>query len=251
MNRQLVHIYRTGDDYRRYAWENMDRRKSLASFYSAYRRYIGRKVLDLCCGGGVLGRILEPTGRSYLGIDANPDMIREARKAAAEAASKQRFVLGDVLKHPIAGKFDTITLIGNSLAHFTVHDFDELLTRRRKNAHPGSTFLIDYRDLVGMFWHGSWSRVKVQTHVRGKIVHRARVVDLENGRLDLRARPTSRDWDLEWSHAIWSPFIMQAVMLGHGWKLVSRMPPPPRSVRAKLPEQHVEVYRFEPTRSHT
>ncbi len=248
MSRQLLQIYRTGDDYRRYSWDNADRRKSLASLYRAYRRYIGQRVLDLCCGGGVLGRILEPTGRAYLGVDANPDMIREARKAAAEANSKQRFVLGDILKYPIAGRFDTVTLIGNSLAHFTVRDIDDLLRYRRKNVHRGSTFLIDYRDLIGMFWQGSWSRIKVQTHVRGKILHRARLVDLENGQLKMRARPTSRDWVLDWAHTIWSPFILEAVMHSHGWKLVNRMPRAPKTAAAKLPEYHVEVYRLEPTR---
>jgi len=175
-------------------------------------------------------------------------MIREARKAAAEVGSKQQFVLGDVTKHPIAGKFDTIALIGNSLAHFTARDMEQLLDRRRPNVHTGSTFLVDYRDLVGMFWHGTWSRVKVQTHVRGKIVHRARLVDLENGQLEIRARPSSRDWLLDWAHAIWSPFILEAVMRSRGWQLVNRAPSAPRSAAAKLPEYHVEVYRLEPTR---
>jgi SAM-dependent methyltransferase len=252
MSRRLVRIYRTGDDYRRYSWDSTDRRRSLASFYRAYQRYIGKRVLDLCCGGGVLGRILEPSGRKYLGIDANPDMIREAQKSAAEVGSKQQFVLGDVMKHSITGKFDTITLIGNSLAHFTVRDMDELLDRRRTNVHRGSTFLVDYRDLIGMFWHGTWSRVKIQTYVRGKIVHRARLVDLESGQLQIRARPSSRDWLLDWAHAIWSPFILEAVMRSHGWQLVNRAPAAPQSAAAKLPEHHVEVYRLEPRRpSHT
>ena len=75
MNRQLVDIYRTGDDYRRYTWEDTNRRQTLTSFYRTFRRYFGRRVLDLGCGEGVLGRILEPTGRSYLGVDANPDWV--------------------------------------------------------------------------------------------------------------------------------------------------------------------------------
>jgi SAM-dependent methyltransferase len=245
VNRHLVDIYRTGDDYRRYTWDDSGRRESLASFYDVYQRYLGKRVLDLCCGGGVLGRILEPTGRSYLGVDANPDMIREARKAAKAAGSKQRFVLGDVTGAHIPGQFDTITLIGNSLAHFNVQDLDELLRQRRGNVHSGSTFIVEYRDLVAMFWQGTWSRVKIQTHVRGKIVHRTRLLDLESGRLALRARPSSRRWVLDWAHAIWSPFILDMVMRSHGWRLLHRSPPRPRSPRAAIPESIMDVYRLE------
>ena len=245
VNRQLVDIYRTGDDYHRYTWDDSGRRESLASFYDAYQRYLGRRVLDLCCGGGVLGRILEPTGRSYLGVDANPDMIREARKAAKAVGSRQRFVLGDVTRTHIPGQFDTLALIGNSLAHFNVEDVDELLRQRRANVHPGSTFIVEYRDLVAMFWQGTWSRVKTQTHVRGKIVHRTRLLDLENGRLELRARPSSRRWVLDWAHAIWSPFILDMVMRNHGWRLMHRSPPRSESARGAIPELIMDVYRLD------
>ncbi len=73
MRRRLVDIYRTADDYRRYTSENPERRRAMESFYSVYRRHIGRRVLDLCCGGGVLGRVLEQHRREYIGVDANPD----------------------------------------------------------------------------------------------------------------------------------------------------------------------------------
>jgi SAM-dependent methyltransferase len=134
----------------------------------------------------VLGRILERSGRSYLGVDANPDMIREARNAAKERGSSQRFLFGNICRARIPGRFDTVALLGNSLAHINVEDMDELLRARKANVHAGSTFLVDYRDLVAMFWYGSWSRVKTQTHVRGKVVHRTRLLDLEDGRLRMR-----------------------------------------------------------------
>jgi SAM-dependent methyltransferase len=239
MRRRLVQTYRTADDYRRYTLDSPDRRRAMESFYATYRRHIGRRVLDLCCGGGVLGLTLEEHGRECVGVDANPDMIRAARHAAKTAGSTQRLVLGDVTRARIAGSFDTVTLLGNSLAHFTVAGFDEVLRRRRANVHVGSTFLVDYRDLIGMFWDGTWSRIKTQAVTREKIVHRATLLDLEQGRLEMRARPSSRRWTLDWSHAIWSPFILEAVMRGHGWTLVNRMPP-----RPPIPEFNVDVYRL-------
>lgn len=217
----------------------------MESFYVAYRRYIGRRVLDLCCGGGVLGLVLEQHRRDYIGVDANPDMIREARRAARKVGSTQRFVLGDVARVRIAGEFDTVALVGNSLAHFTVEELDGLLRRRRTNVHVGSTLIVDYRDLVGMFWSGTWSKVKVQTLGREKVVHRATLLDLEHGRLAMRARPASRKWVLDWTHAIWSPFIVESLMGSHGWRLVNRMPPRSGAV---IPEHVYDVYRLTASR---
>jgi SAM-dependent methyltransferase len=239
VSRQLVRIYRTGDDYRRYSWENPDRRASLTEFVKHHRRYIGKSVLDLGCGGGVLGVLLAPTGRSYLGVDANPDMLREARKTGL------RFLRADITRDRIPGRFDTVTLIGNALAHFTVRDMDRLLRARRPNVHPGSTFLMDYRDLIAMFWQGSWTRVKIQTHLRAKVVSRARLVNLVNGTLDLRSRPSTRKWVLDWSHAIWSPFILEMLMRHHGWLLVHRSAVRKPAGASKIPEGYADVYRLE------
>lgn len=251
MSRRLVNIYRTGDDYRRYTWDNPDRRSALTSFVKVYGPYIGQSVLDLGCGGGVLGAVLAPTGRGYLGVDANPDMLREARKLARQEGSGLRFVKADITRSEIPGRFDTVTLIGNALAHFTVGDMDRLLRARRANVHPGSTFLVDYRDLIAMFWQGTWTRVKVQTHLKTKIVSRARLVDLDRGSLDLRARPTTRKWVLDWSHAIWSPFILEMLMRHHGWLLARRSPPRPKPGASKIPEHHVDVYRLAAARTVT
>jgi SAM-dependent methyltransferase len=243
VSRGLVRIYRTADDYRRYSPENADRRASLTSFYKAFRRYFGRSVLDLGCGGGALGAVIAPSGRSYLGVDTNPDMLREARKLTG-----LRFLEADITRDRIPGRFDTVTLIGNAMAHFSVGQMDKLLRARRSNVHVGSTFLLEYRDLIAMFWQNTWTHVRVTTHVRGKIVHRARLLDLVKGTLDVRARPSTRAWVLDWSHAIWSPFILEMLMRSHGWVLVHRSPPRPKTAAARIPESNVDVYRFAATR---
>jgi hypothetical protein len=85
--------------------------------------------------------------------------------------------------------------------------------------------------------------------VRGRITHRARLVNLEKGTLDLRARPSTRKWTLDWSHAIWSPFIVETVMRHHGWLLAHRTPPKPRAGASRIPEYYVDVYRLEATRA--
>lgn len=201
-------------------------------------------MLDLGCGGGVLGALLAPTGREYLGVDANPDMLREARKLPG-----LRFLDADVTHDRIPGRFDTVTMLGNAMAHFTVADMDRLLAARRANVRPGSTFLLDYRDLIAMFWQGTWTKVRVTTHVRGTITHRARLLDLEKGTLHLRARPSTRKWVLDWSHALWSPFILEMLMRHHGWLLAHRSPPKARRGASRIPQDYVDVYRLEATRA--
>ena len=242
--RALVRTYRTGDDYRRYSWENAKRRRSLTRLYRRYRRYFGRRLVDVGCGGGVLGGVVEPHGHTYVGIDANPDMIRQARTVARERSSRMRFILGDAIRCRLAGVFDTVALLGNGLSHFSTLDLGALLDHRRKNVHRGSTFIVDYRDLIAMFWNGSWSRVKVQTFVRGRVVHRARSLDLDRGILRMRAQPSSREWLLNWSHAIWSPFILQSVMAAHGWQLIHRQAKSARADSVSAPEAITDVYRL-------
>lgn len=245
MHRGLVKAYRTAEDYQRYVVGNPDRTRALTEFYQRHRRHFGRSILDLACGGGILGSILEPTGRRYLGIDFNHDMIREARNAAAARGSRQRFLLGDAVSARIPGQFDTLTLLGNALGHLTASDMDTLLRHRAANAKEGSTFLIDYRDVVGMFWRGSWSHGPyIETHKRGKTVHRTRRVDLRQGVILIRARSASRKWSVDLTHTIWSPFILEAVMRARGWKLIRRsLGRPGPGARPKI-DYWEDVYRF-------
>jgi SAM-dependent methyltransferase len=246
LRNELVKEYRTAEDYRRYGWGNVKRRRMLAKIFRKNRHYFGKKVLDLGCGGGVLGAIIEPTGRYYIGVDGNPDMINLARREAEERGSKQQFLSGNFCKMKISGQFDTLTLIGNTMGHLAIRDMEELLKTRRANVHRESTFLIDYRDLVAMFYRGTWRRVQVQTFVRGRIVHRTRTVDLRKGKLVMRARPSKDSWVLNWAHAIWSPFILESLMRSYGWRLESRSPARPGLAEDSLPEYDFDVYRFDP-----
>src|SRR4051812_16319224 len=52
----------------------------------------GQRVLDVCCGQGVLGRVLAETGVRVLGVDASPALIEAAR---ARAGGLERYEVGD------------------------------------------------------------------------------------------------------------------------------------------------------------
>lgn len=53
----------------------------------------GQRVLDCCCGQGVLGRLLAPQGVATLGIDAAPALIEAAR---SRAGALEDYRVGDV-----------------------------------------------------------------------------------------------------------------------------------------------------------
>jgi SAM-dependent methyltransferase len=246
MDPKLIRFYRTAENYRRYLVSDPERAAELGRIFRTYRRLIGRSVLDLACGGGVLAELVESSGRRYFGVDGNPDMIREARAAARARGSAAKFQLGDAARAPVRGRFATLTLLGNALGHFSPREMEELLRRRSVNVRPGSTFVVDYRDVVGMFWRGTWSRGRfVQRHKRGTIVSRTRSVDFGQGQIHIRSRPPSGRWSVEFTQAIWSPFVLETLMLAHGWRLVRRAPG--RSVpggRPKL-DRWEDVYRLQ------
>ena len=57
----------------------------------------GQRVLDVCCGQGVLGRVLAIEGLGSLGVDASPSLIEaaQARAAAAPGTVRVDYRVGD------------------------------------------------------------------------------------------------------------------------------------------------------------
>jgi SAM-dependent methyltransferase len=237
MSQAIVRLYRTAENYRRYTMADAERERVLATLYRVERRFFGRRVLDMACGGGVLGFILEPLGHTYLGVDINPDMIRNATKAAALLGSHNRFLEGDAVNLRVPGRFDTLTLLGNALGHLSAIEFAELLASRRANVHVGSHFVIDYRDTVSMFYQGLWKRCLVETRKRGRVVHRTRAVDTVSGLIHMQAKKAG-DWTINFTQSIWSPFIVSTIMADHGWVRV-------RQRQTHSGECLVEVYRYQ------
>jgi ubiquinone/menaquinone biosynthesis C-methylase UbiE len=77
----------------------------------------GRQTLDLGCGEGRLGRLLQSLGHRVTGIDASATMVR----LAAGHEVPEQCVVGDAAELPFADRaFDLV------VAYMTLHDMDRM-----------------------------------------------------------------------------------------------------------------------------
>lgn len=77
----------------------------------------GRRTLDLGCGEGRLGRVLQSLGHRVVGIDASQTMVR----LAASHEVPELSVVADAAELPFAdGTFDLV------VAYMTLHDIDRM-----------------------------------------------------------------------------------------------------------------------------
>ena len=220
MKTDIVSYYRKHDASSRYMAGNEARVRQLSRLYKENKRYFGRRVLDLACGGGVLGFVLEPHGHRYTGVDVNPDMIAAANKHVREVGSKNRFILDDVLRMSVSGRFETVCMMGNALCHFSTGDFSQILNRVERRVRPGGNFVVDYRDLVLAMFNRRWNASK-------KLVQRGRVsatkgCDTRAGFVHVATNDLHGRQRVAFAHAIWSPFIMETIMKAQGWSLRKR-----------------------------
>ncbi len=187
-------------------------------------RYLGRRVLDLGCGGGALGFLLERPGRVYVGADVNPDAIRLARATAAERGSSCRFILRDATRSVIPGRYDTLALLGNTLGHFTPDQFVRLLENVDRSLSRRARLIIEYRDVVGNLARGTWGLskpVRLKSG-RGWIEVTPVGVDFNQGLLRMRLKASWSKRPNYSTHSIWSPFVLSILASLEGWSLVSR-----------------------------
>lgn len=231
--KEIRNYYKIIENIENYSMENQERVEHFKRLFDLNKTFFGKKILDLACGSGILGFIMEKHGMKYIGIDSNKDMIKKANEQKNMFNSRNKFILGDIKDGFIKGKFDTITFLGNSFSHFTIFDFLEILKRIRENVNKGSFFITEYRDIISMLYGRKWKKEKIITKDSKKIKIITKGINLQNGSI---IQETSKNGNhFEFINAIWSPFILEALMNMFNWKLKKR-------VESKKWEGFLEIY---------
>ncbi len=222
MKESIRQFYIKSEDFTRYLMSNKKRVDEIRGLYRSNMKYFGKKVLDICCGEGILGFIVEPKGHKYLGTDVNPDMIDSAKIYAKETNSKNKFILGDIKKIKIKDRFDTIIFMGNSLSHFNTYEFLEIMKNLERNASNETYFIIDYRDVVELLFKKQWKDRMVEKNKGKTIISLTTGASTERGEIYKNASERNGKNKVRFTHTIWSPFIIEPIMKTMGWYLVKR-----------------------------
>ncbi len=103
-----------------------------------------RNVLDTACGTGWHTIALARKGYAAAGCDASPAMIEQARANAARAPVDARFAVADFSQlERIAGAFEAILCLGNSLPHLLSRDLlGNALRQMRMKLKPGGVLIL-------------------------------------------------------------------------------------------------------------
>ena len=238
MKKEVIRYYRqSADAYKRYLIDNKKRIGNFKKIYSSHKKFFGKNVLDIGCGGGVLGFVIEHHGHSYVGIDINPDMITNAKRHAKKIKSKNRFVLGDIRKKKISKKFNTITFLGNAICHLNTFDFLDIVRTVNKMSDKGSYFIIDHRDVVKLLFDRKWKyRMTEKGEGKRPLISVTTGANTQRGEIHKKFYSKSGKFKVGFNHTIWSPFILEPIMISNGWKLVRRK-------QLKEWQGWIEVYR--------
>lgn len=101
-------------------------------------------ILELACGTGTLSSVLTSRGYSMTGVDRSESMVEMARDKADQENQEIAFHTGDMVDPPVAGPFDTVLCLYDSVNYLMEMDrvlgmLDAVATRLR----PGGLFIFD------------------------------------------------------------------------------------------------------------
>jgi ubiquinone/menaquinone biosynthesis C-methylase UbiE len=93
--------------------------REMPFFNTIFRKHNVRSILDCSCGTGRHAVMFSSRGLDVTGSDVSAEMLKEARRNAALAGAKVRFVRADFkrLGGAFDERFDCVVSLGNSLNH--------------------------------------------------------------------------------------------------------------------------------------
>ncbi len=94
----------------------------------------GKRVADIGCGDGSLGRLMAARGAHVAGIDINPEVIEKAR--AAEPVSDESFVVGSGDAMPFEDESRDMVVFMHSLHHMPPEQQRKAIAEARRVLAP-------------------------------------------------------------------------------------------------------------------
>lgn len=89
-----------------------------------------KKILDAPCGYGRISNNLSALGYEVTGIDISDYFINLARKKAVQKGLEISYIVGDILKKRVPGKFDAVLNIFTSIGYLENDKKNELLIKK-------------------------------------------------------------------------------------------------------------------------
>lgn len=86
-----------------------------------YKRWLpeskAARILELCCGTGMLTLPIAKEGYDITGVDYTPSMLAQAKNKASEAGLEISFIEADIRTLNLSRKYDFIFIPFNSIHH--------------------------------------------------------------------------------------------------------------------------------------
>ncbi len=102
----------------------------------------GHRIFDVPCGDGQSTLPLAQKGCHVVGVDLQPEFIRQARRRFARKGQAGEFRCGDMRKLADIGPYDAVCNWFNSFGYFSDRDNREVLRRFVRALKPGGRLLI-------------------------------------------------------------------------------------------------------------
>ena len=111
-----------------------------------------QRILDLCCGFGLLAIELAARGHSVVGIDVSPAAIAQARKQKAHQHIRTaRFFQRDITRQKIHRTFDTILFLNSSIANYAPWALEQIIAIHSPCMSAEGAFIIE----LGTYRHSN------------------------------------------------------------------------------------------------
>ncbi len=106
---------------------------------------VGKRVLDVGCGGGRYSRALADRGIRVTGVDLSEDLLNVAREKSPHLPGKPDFFRRDIRKLPFVGQFHAAVSMFTSFGYFDRREDDLAIFKGVQRALlPGGRFLVDF-----------------------------------------------------------------------------------------------------------